>query len=290
MAKALHRSLILFLALLMLPAALPAKTKKEPVSPPPPKINKKDIKVDKKDMESDRDLKRHVKRYRGEVCIEGIPMIDQGSDPSCAIATLKRLLDYYSEHNKITMGKLGKAMGYDKSKGTNVVQMVEQIKKYSSTIRLSPVDLYKFMWTVGDLKQALTDYNKVAERRDQVSIPADAALQTAGFVSFIRKIDYKAWKKMRGRDKAAKGCWESLAKQIDQGIPVLWSVNLGLYNEQKGNGSKPGGHMRMIIGYNDKKKQIIYTDSWGSGHEKKYMSWEDAWAITQSAIVLLPRN
>ena len=69
MANALHRTLILLLALL-LPAALPAKTKKEPVSPPP-KVKKKDLKVDKKDMESDKDLKRHVKHYRGEVFIEG---------------------------------------------------------------------------------------------------------------------------------------------------------------------------------------------------------------------------
>ncbi len=288
MANALLRTLILLLALL-LPAALPAKTKKEPVSPPP-KVKKKDLKVDKKDMESDKDLKRHVKHYRGEVFIEGIPMIDQGSDPSCAIATLKRLLDYYSEHNKVSMGKLGKAMGYDKNKGTNVVQMVEQIKKYSTTLRLSPLDLYKFMWTVGDLKQALADYNKLAERRDRVEIPADGALQTQGFVPFIRKINYKVWKKMRGRDKASRNCWESICKQIDQGIPVLWSVNLGLYNEAKGNGSRPGGHMRMIIGYNDKKKAVFYTDSWGSGHEKKEMAWDDAWAITQSAIVLLPRN
>ena len=29
--------------------------------------------------------------------------------------------------------------------------------------------------------------------------------------------------------------------------------------------------MRMIIGYNDKTKAILFSDSWGAGHELKQM-------------------
>lgn len=41
-----------------------------------------------------------------------------------------------------------------------------------------------------------------------------------------------------------------------------------------------GGHRRRIIGYNPQKKEILYTDSWGYGHELKRMSAEDAYLIT----------
>ena len=30
-----------------------------------------------------------------------------------------------------------------------------------------------------------------------------------------------------------------------------------------------GGHMRLIIGYNSETKEILYSDSWGRGHELK---------------------
>ena len=46
--------------------------------------------------------------------------------------------------------------------------------------------------------------------------------------------------------------------------------------------------MRLIIGYNDKKKEIIYTDSWGAGHEKKRMPSDWAFVATHCLIALIP--
>ena len=48
--------------------------------------------------------------------------------------------------------------------------------------------------------------------------------------------------------------------------------------------------MRLIIEYNDKKDEIIYTESWGAGHGKKNMDAGEAFAMSQALIVLPPKN
>ena len=73
-----------------------------------------------------------------------------------------------------------------------------------------------------------------------------------------------------------------------RGVPLFWSVQLGLYPEA-GVPQVFGGHMRLIIGYNAEKNEIIYTDTWGAGHEHKYMPDDWAWTITQNMFYLNPR-
>ena len=43
-----------------------------------------------------------------------------------------------------------------------------------------------------------------------------------------------------------------------------------------------GGHMRLIIGYNSIANEVLYSDSWGLGHEEKRMSLDDAWTMTNA--------
>jgi hypothetical protein len=58
---------------------------------------------------------------------------------------------------------------------------------------------------------------------------------------------------------------DTVATYIDQGLPVVWHIVK---------------HTRMIIGYNKKTDKIAYTDSWGTGHEEKWMKVSDALKIT----------
>ena len=60
-------------------------------------------------------------------------------------------------------------------------------------------------------------------------------------------------------------------------------------SERGVNPQSVGGHMRLIIGYNDKKKEVLYTDTWGEGHELKRMPEDLAFAITHDAFFLKPR-
>ncbi|NNM27897.1 MAG: hypothetical protein HKO57_00115, partial [Akkermansiaceae bacterium] len=49
-----------------------------------------------------------------------------------------------------------------------------------------------------------------------------------------------------------------------------------------------GGHMRLIIGYNARTSELIYSDSWGAGHGFKRMPTAHAFCMTNAIIVLPP--
>ena len=49
-------------------------------------------------------------------------------------------------------------------------------------------------------------------------------------------------------------------------MAAIWSVLVGRVKE-KPPVQGAGGHMRLIIGYNDKTSELLYSDSWGRGHE-----------------------
>ena len=65
---------------------------------------------------------------------------------------------------------------------------------------------------------------------------------------------------------------------------------LGIMPEEKLSPQAQGGHMRLIIGFNNRNREILYTDTWGIGHELKSMPIENAWAITTRTLYLLPRE
>jgi hypothetical protein len=64
-------------------------------------------------------------------------------------------------------------------------------------------------------------------------------------------------------------------------------VDLGIVPEE-GLPQKSGGHLRLIIGYNTAKGELLYTDSWGPGHDLKRMSLEDAWLMNSFSLLLTP--
>ena len=79
----------------------------------------------------------------------------------------------------------------------------------------------------------------------------------------------------------------SLKKYINEGVPVGWCLQLGMFKEPK-IPQTGGGHMRLIIGYNDKKETIIYSDSWGAGHDKKEMPIANAYCMTNVLLAMPP--
>lgn len=55
------------------------------------------------------------------------------------------------------------------------------------------------------------------------------------------------------------------------GSSVLWSVQLGIVPEPKRLSQTRGGHLRLIIGFDEEKKTVIFSDSWGAEHTEKEM-------------------
>lgn len=82
-------------------------------------------------------------------------------------------------------------------------------------------------------------------------------------------------------------------EHVDKGVPLLWVLELGRAQETPplpNGGQMAGGHMRMIIGYNTAKKQILFTDSWGAGHELKSMMEPEAYDVTIGLYSMSPRG
>lgn len=81
-----------------------------------------------------------------------------------------------------------------------------------------------------------------------------------------------------------------IQEYVDKGIPLLWSLQLGLYPEVPAISIQTsGGHMRLVTGYNLSKQELIFSDSWGAGHEMKRMKMTDALNATYGVFLLEPK-
>jgi hypothetical protein len=92
---------------------------------------------------------------------------------------------------------------------------------------------------------------------------------------------------MRIKDSRYKKFLAGVKTQIDKGIPLFWGVTLGKFPEP-GIPQNAGGHIRLIVGYNAKTSEILYSDSWGAGHELKRMPQDWAFTITHDLFFLRP--
>ena len=70
-------------------------------------------------------------------------------------------------------------------------------------------------------------------------------------------------------------------------VGVGWRVTTGDISEQRVDTSENmvryyerESHMRLIVGYNEARGEVIYSDSWGEGHAHKRMDAQDALSIT----------
>ena len=90
--------------------------------------------------------------------------------------------------------------------------------------------------------------------------------------------------------KAAFGHFQRfIESSINKGVPVMWSVELGMFKEQE-IPQAHGGHMRLIIGYNTKTGEVLYSDSWGAAHALKRMPSAEACAMTTGLYYIEPNS
>lgn len=195
------------------------------------------------------ELPAHVARTPdGDVRIQGIPMVDQGAKGYCVVASTQRLFEYYGI--ACDMHQLAQVAGSDPQRGTSIIAINDE---------LSRID-YRFK----------TRFTCLAVKQGP---------------RFVELVDGR----YVGREIPKAQILTAIQKSIDQGIPVLWALELGQFPEEPPLTEQlSGGHMRMMIGYNLKKKQILFSDSWGAGHECKRMDVEDALQATLGLFVLKP--
>ena len=242
------------------------------------------------------DLKKNLKRNEnGDVWLDNIPMVDQGMKGYCVPAVLERVLRYYG-NGDVTQHILAQVAGSQADKGTSVEGMVEAVRETGGKfgVKISPVYLRGQKSDPQDLEKTVKAYNKTALRmkKHQIRVIKQQKGNTIYYMitetlaQMEPEVELEFWVTQKEEYDDFRN---SIRKNVGKGIPVIWSAKLGKFEEEKIPPQATGGHMRLIIGYNDKNDTIIYTDTWGSGHEKKSMPAAQAWAITTAYFTVTPR-
>ncbi len=217
----------------------------------------------------------------GTVRLNGIPMVDQGEKGYCVVATTERVMRYYGAD--VNQDELAQIADSDAKEGTSVTAMVNSLKKLTSRLGVKIKVIYS--WDINEILDIIKDYNREAKKAKVDELHTGNMIDVQELLS---KADPKVYREIRLKKTTDFGKFQrEIARSIEEGIPLLWSVNLGLVPE-KNIPQYVGGHMRLIIGYDPKKNEILYSDSWGYGHEEKRMSFEDAWTITSGLYRLEP--
>jgi hypothetical protein len=121
-----------------------------------------------------------------------------------------------------------------------------------------------------------------------------AKIDGAFKVTFKPLVNPELYYANNGKRRVSEKEFLSIIKEYtDKGVPLLWGLMLGQKPEDPplpNAGQISGGHMRMVIGYNLAKNQVIFTDSWGAGHELKRMAMLDAYDVTMGLYSMAPRG
>lgn len=224
------------------------------------------------------DLKSNVQREEesGDVWIS-IPMVDQGQKGYCVPATVARVFAYYGMDgvDQHALAQLCDSSGDD---GTSCAAMQEALESISRKFHIR-MQMLEGKNIDSVVMNYIADYNKAAKKLKK---------QQATHMDWIEVCrDKQVLLAARGNKKYVKKWFAPIKKSIDVGVPVLWSVELGIFPEQ-GAQQPSGGHMRLIVGYNEEDGTIYYSDSWGAGHEKKSMRADYAAAMTRYRYILRP--
>lgn len=229
-----------------------------------------------RDKVSRKELKSSLQKDEdGTVWLEGVNMVDQGQKGYCVPATLARVFAFYGMDG-VDQHALAALCDSSAEGGTSSNSMETAMERICKKFPVRLIVLEDYQTSMMGFIDA---YNKLADKKGKQSLslmvpPLDVA-------------DPDLLLKVRAGKKAQVKKWMSaIKKHIDSGFPVVWSVTLGIYKEEVAVPQSRGGHMRMIIGYNMKEQTILYSDSWGAGHEKKSMPAAEAAAMTNGRYVI----
>ena len=142
-----------------------------------------------------------------------------------------------------------------------------------------------------DYKQVERDfkaYNRAAKKAKAYTfdINLDTHYVTDGFYA---KVDKDVFCEVKAKQPKFRFFTNKIEEYVNRGIPICWTLVLGMFPEE-GLPQSWGGHMRIIHGYNKKTEEILYTDSWGSGHEMKRMPAIEGWCMSRGLYAMVPNN
>lgn len=219
----------------------------------------------------------------GDVVIKNVPMVDQGPKGYCAVATTERVFRYYGL--SVDQHEMAQIANTSDGGGTNPSQMLEALEKIEGRMRVRVRALQK--WDFREFTDMIADYNREAKRNDKREISLDGNVIMISDI--YASMDPASFKTSRTeKNKSGYGKFQrTVQEMIERGVPIMWGVQLGMFKE----GDLPqsgGGHMRLIIGYNTKTQEVLFSDSWGAEHVLKRMPMDEAFTITTGMYYIEP--
>jgi hypothetical protein len=231
---------------------------------------------------------RVTKDADGGELIPNIPMVNQGRKGYCVTAATERILRYYGV--EVDQNELAEIANSDARAGTDPEVMLEALKKLASRFRVQVMTQYRLNYA--DFVREVNDYNRVARNAPKTlnAKLIDQQYSLASYPSICRQMNGELLVEAKTKlNPAYMTTFEqNVRRSIERGIPLLWTVQLGLLPEEKLSANAHGGHMRLIVGLNARTREIYYSDTWGFGHELKKMPMTNAWTITDGLFTLEP--
>jgi len=196
------------------------------------------------------------KRPNGDVVIREIPMVDQGPKGYCVPATWERYLRFLGiPADMYTLARAGSS-GYGGGTYLGLVtEVVEDIARRHGR-KLDSID-------------DSLDPDDLADFIDE-GLPVMWAV-------FAQSTLYQIELTKRSLERENVSDWEQ------------WENSLEPHRERVNDlsGLRLGGHVCMIIGYNKETREIATSDSWGPMFEERWMTVEEAEALSQGQMQII---
>lgn len=231
-------------------------------------------------------LRQNVKRdSEGCWLVTDVPMVDQGQKGYCAAATAERLLRYYGRD--IDQHEVAQLANTARQRGTTTTGMLDALRTIGRQYQLDVKNLFDMGYN--DLVRVAEDYNKEARKKKRSAVVVGDSIDVG---ALYNAMDASLLKQSSARRSAdASAFYRDVKSHIDAGVPLIWACVVGKYPENPPlNIEGAFCHIRLIIGYHPDRPELVYTDSWGPGHERKQMPLADAWAMTFGLYAMKPRD
>jgi len=193
------------------------------------------------------------RRTNGDVVIRDIPMVDQGPKGFCVPATMERMLRHLGI--PADMYLLAMAANTDPGGGTTVPDVVAAVKRTAQrhgrrvqTLAGNP--------EVGDVAEWI-----------EAGIPLLWAIDTSSGIDDL--INARASERLQVTDWAA---WNDSLKSARRDARKLARA-------------ADGGHVCLVTGFNNETGEIAFSDSWGPEYAERWLTQEEAAAISQGTMV-----
>ncbi|MDR1191723.1 MAG: hypothetical protein LBK60_08710 [Verrucomicrobiales bacterium] len=223
---------------------------------------------------------------KGDVWLE-VPMIFQGDKGMCTPTAVARVMRYFgADLDKFQLAAIletGSADG-----GTKTERITPAMRELAARggFRVTVVQ----DWQSADFHRSFDAYNRLAAATGKPPLKMPLVWLELNAMDFYRQMDRETFRRSRVMQREELAAFKAaITHKIAAGVPLVWSVVHGLFVERTSGGNKGiYGHTRLIIGINERAGEILYTDSWGLGHELKRMKLEQAFAMSLGLFCLEP--